>query len=123
MPYKSKILNKAIEYMYDSVCTVTEYKKVKNPVTKVTDYEEVVVLEGQPCKLSYEKITTVVQSESSAAVAQSVKLFISPDVLIKPGSKITVTTGNNTVDYTFSGMPARYQAHQEIILELFSGWA
>ena len=84
---------------------------------------EVVVLEDQPCRLSFEKLQTAIQSESAAAVAQGVKLFVSPDVFIKAGSKLTVSQNNRTTDYTCSGIPAVYPTHQEIMLELFEDFA
>jgi hypothetical protein len=113
---------KAIEAIYDGTLTVIEHQKIKDDITKVTGYKDVVVLEGQPCKLSFERITTAVQSESAASVAQTTKLFISPSVVIKPGSKISVTQSGVTADYKSSGIPAVYPTHQEIILDLFKDW-
>lgn len=113
---------KAIETTYDGVLTVTEHQKVKDEVTKVTGYKDVVVLIDQPCRLSFERLQTAIQSDSSASVAQTVKLFISPDIVIKAGSKITVTQAGVTTDYTCSGIPAVYLTHQEIILDLFKSW-
>lgn len=108
---------------YDGVCTVMERKKVRDDKTRLTAYENVVVLEDQPCHLVFRTISSAVQSESAVAVRQITKLLLSPDVTIKPGSKITVTQGGITTDYTRSGLPAVYATHQEIILDLFRGWA
>lgn len=113
---------RAIESTYDGVATVVEHKKVRNKETKLTEYEDAVVLERQPCRLSFSKVTAVVQGESAASAAQTTKLFISPDIHIKPGSKITVTQSGVTNDYTYSGVPATYATHQEIILDLFKEW-
>lgn len=114
---------KAIESTYQGVLVVTEHKKVKDEKSKLTSYKDEVVLENQPCKLSFERLQTAVQSESAASVTQITKLFLSPDIVIKAGSKITVTQAGVTADYTSSGIPAVYPTHQEIILELFRGWA
>lgn len=115
---------RAIEqYHYDGVCTVTEHKKVKDDKTKLTGFEDAVVLEDQPCHLVFKTITSAAQSESAAAIKQTTKLLLSPDVVIRAGSKITVTQEGVTADYTCSGVPAVYATHQEIILELFGGWA
>ena len=84
---------------------------------------EVVVLQDQPCRLSFEKLQTAIQSESAATITQSTKLFVSPDVTIKAGSKLTVTQDNATTDYTRSGVPSTYPTHQEITLELFKEYA
>lgn len=51
------------------------------------------------------------------------KLFISPDVAIKAGSKIIVTQHGRTTEYSNSGVPAVYPTHQEIMLTLFNGGA
>lgn len=114
---------KIIESTYDGIATVTEHIKVKDEKSKLTKYEESVVLENQPCKLSYETITNANQGESASSVKQVTKLFISPDIIIKAGSKITVTQAGVTIDYTCSGIPAVYDTHQEIILNLFERWA
>lgn len=113
---------KAIESTYDGVAVVEEYQQVKDEVTKLTSNEIVVVLENQPCRLSFEKLQIVNQTESAAEVTQTTKLFIAPDIEIKPGSKITVTQAGRTTEYTYSGVPAVYDTHQEIILDLFTDW-
>lgn len=113
---------KAIESTYTGLLTVTEHGKVRNEQTKLTEFEDRLVLENQPCRLSFESVAPVQQSETVAAVSQTVKLFISPDVVIKPGSKLTVTQNGVTTDYTGSGIPAVYPTHQEIMLDLFRRW-
>ena len=113
---------KAIEATYCGILSVSERQSVKDPVTHITHMEEVVVLENQPCKLSFETITTAIQTETAATISQAVKLFVSPDVTIKPGSKITVTQSGVTTAYSSSGVPAVYPTHQEIMLELFEKW-
>ena len=108
---------KAIEATYFGTLTVTEMKKDRDAKTKLTKTEPVVVLENQPCKLSFETLKSAVQTDSAATVAQITKLFVSPDVSIRAGSKITVTQDGVTTDYTRSGVPAVYPTHQEIVLE------
>lgn len=117
-----KAARKAIESTYQGAVMVTEHRKVKDEKTKLTSSEDVVVLENQPCKLSFERSQAAVQSDSAASVAQTTKLFVSPDVSIKAGSKITVTQAGVTTDYTSSGVPAVYPTHQEIMLDLFEDW-
>lgn len=114
---------KVIESTYSGSATVTEIKKVKDEKSRLTKTEPVVVLEKQPCKLSFETLKATVQTDSVATVTQITKLFISPDVSINAGSKITVTQDNVTTDYTSSGVPAVYPTHQEIVLELFEKYA
>lgn len=114
-----KAARKAQEQLYDGICTVTEYRKVKDEKTKLSGMSDVVVLEGQPCRISFSKVSAVVQSESAANAVQTIKLFISPDVIIQPGSKITATQNGVTTVYKSSGVPAVYATHQEIMLELY----
>lgn len=99
-----KAARKAIEATYFGTLTVTELQKVKNEKSKLMEESEVVVLQDQPCRLSFEKLQTAIQSESAATITQSTKLFVSPDVTIKAGSKLTVTQDNVTTDYTRSGV-------------------
>lgn len=114
---------KVIEAMYEDTLTVTEHVKEKNEKTKLMDSKEVVVLEDQPCKLSYENMAVASQTNTAASVAQVIKVFLAPEIKIKPGSKLTVTTAGMVQDYKQSGIPAIYPTHQEIILEVFERWA
>lgn len=112
----------AIEMMYQGTCTVTEHQKVKK-ANKTTGFQDVIVLENQPCKLSFSSITTTSQTETAALVAQTAKLLIAPEIQIKPGSKLTITQNGVITEYENSGEPALFNTHQEINLALFKGWA
>ncbi len=114
---------KAVEATYFGILTVTEMGKVKDEKSKLVKNGPVVVMEGKPCRLSFETLKAAGQSDSAAAIVQVTKLFVSPDVSIRPGSKITVTQDGVTTDYTCSGVPAVYPTHQEIVLELFEKFA
>jgi len=118
-----KQARKAIESLYDSTCTVVEYRKEKDPVTKKMVSKEVTEYKDKPCKLSYSSIGKSNQTEAANAVTQIIKVFIAPELDIKPGSKLVITSKGRTVEYKNSGVPAVYDTHQEIILELFRGWA
>ena len=117
-----KAARKAIESTYIGSLVVIEHQKVKDEETKLTSYKDVAVIENQPCKLSFEILKTASQSDSAATVTQTTKLFVSPDIVIKAGSKIRVTQAGIATDYTCSGVPAVYLTHQEIILDLFEDW-
>lgn len=112
----------ALESQYRGLATVIEYDNV-TAGDHLTKSIEKKVLENQACKLSYETVKQADQTEAAANVTQVVKLFVSPDVSIRPGSKITVTQAGVTADYTYSGVPAVYPTHQEIVLELYEGRA
>lgn len=117
-----KAARKAIESTYEGVCDVVEYGDILDEQTKITSQGEIVVLEGQPCKLSFETISAASQSDTVASVSQRTKLFISPEITVKSGSKIVVTQNGVITEYSASGEPAIYFSHQEIMLELFRGW-
>lgn len=100
--------------LYRDKCTIVEYQPIKDYITKRTNNKEVVVLENQPCKLSYKNITSTEQGKV-AKLTQTIKLFIAPNISVKAGSKLII----NNKEYVRSGEPAIYPSHQEIILELF----
>ena len=114
---------KALEATYEGLCTVYEYRDVTDEKTKLSSEEEVAVIEDQPCKLSFEKLNSVVQTETAAVQAQGVKLFLAPEIAGGSNSKIVVTQNGITNEYSASGIPAVYSTHQEITLESFRGWS
>jgi hypothetical protein len=118
-----KLQKKAIESIYEGVCTVTEYMKVTDDTTHITHNQEIVLLENEPCRLSFENIQVTDKTDTVSNTVQKIKLFISPNIVIKPGSKITVTQNGITSDYTYSSVPSVYLSHQEIVLELFKEYA
>ncbi|HJD00749.1 MAG TPA: hypothetical protein H9923_07425 [Candidatus Dwaynia gallinarum] len=115
-------IKKAKESMYTGLCTVVEYRKVKNE-NKSTGFEEVTVLENIPCKLSFKNISSSIETDKASVINQSISLILAPEVKINPGSKIIVTQNKIITIYKNSGEPAVYSTHQEIILELFKGWS
>ena len=113
----------AIESLYDGKCTITEHQKVKKE-NKSTGFQDVVVHEDIACRLSFKTSNNTNQTDTAAsAVVQSIKVFLAPEIQVKPGSKLTITQNGVTTEYKSSGEPALYETHQEIILELFKGWA
>lgn len=116
-----KLVKKAFESLYTGICTVTEQRKVQK-ANKSTGFENVVVLEDEPCRVSYKTINSSSLDDASASVKQVTVLFLSPLVKIRPGSKVRVTQNEVTVEYESSGQPAIYPSHQEVVLE-FKRWA
>lgn len=118
-----KAARQAQEATYEGLCTIFEYREVTDAKTKLSSEEGVAVVEDQPCKLSFEKLNSVVQTETTAVQTQGVKLFLAPEIGIGSNSKIVVTQNGVTEEYSASGKPAIYPTHQEITLELFRGWS
>lgn len=119
---KYDVARKLIESRYDMTCTVYEYQSVKGE-DKITKSQEVAVLSDQPCRISYENINSTNQSTGAAEQSIITKLFISPDIEIKAGCKISVTKGGKVENFQRSGRPAKYATHQEIMLTNFERWA
>lgn len=115
-------VRKAIEHGYVGCCDVIEYQKIKKE-NHSTGFQEIKVLENEPCRVSFKSISSASSSSGAIGISQEIKLFISPDLVIKEGSKIVVTQNGRTTQYKNSGVPAVYPTHQEIILKLFDRWA
>ena len=109
---------KAIESRYKGLCTILEKRKVKDEVTKATVLRDTVVLSNQPCRLSYSSSGTANQTDTVSNIEQAIKLFIAPEIKIVPGSKLRITQNEVTIDYISSGVPAIYETHQEVCLEI-----
>ena len=115
----SEILKSAretIHSMWDGLCTAFENKTSKDKYGIVSS-EKVEICKNEPCRLSFKNISQAEQTGLGANVSQVVKLFISPEVYIPPGSRIEVTQNNVTRRYKHSGISAVYTNHQEIVLE------
>lgn len=110
-------IRKIYESTYCDTCSITE--KVKHKTDVVISFENQVVVSGQKCKISFENIPSTSQSDTIAPMAQSIKLFLAPEIEVKPGSRIDVTHLGVTTSYKRSGKPAVYHTHQEIMLELW----
>lgn len=107
----------ALESTYEGLCTVSEMKDVKDPVSGKTRQEPVVVFADEPCGLSQSTLPSATQTVTSDRVEYDAKLFISPDVTIKPGSRITVQQNGMNFEGEQAGKPFRYPTHQEIKLK------
>lgn len=116
-------MRQAVESRYTGKCTVTEMQGAKDPVTNILKQVPVVVLTNQPCKMTHKSSDTTTVVNGVAVQAQSIKLLISPDIEIKPGSKITITQDGRTAEFKRSGLPAVYPSHQEISLVIFDKYA
>lgn len=114
---------KVVEETYDDVCRIYEKQSVKDPVTKVTRQEETVVQEKQSCHLSFSGAVSASGTGTATVVPQTIKLFLAPELEVKPGSKIEVIHQGHTECYGWSGKAAVYSSHQEIILELWREYA
>jgi hypothetical protein len=104
-------------------CTILEYENVTDPETFQTSKREVIVVEDEPCRVSFSSEAVTNPSTGVAEMSQFTVLFIRPDLEIDPGSIIEVTQNGRTTKYKRSGKPALYTNHQEIKLTLYEEYA
>lgn len=114
---------RAIEETYDGTCRIYGMRGVKDPETKVTRQEEALVQDGVPCHLSFSGAAPAAESSTVTAVQQTIKLFLAPELVIPPGSRIVVDQQGQCESYAQSGKAAVYSSHQEILLDLWKGYA
>ncbi|WP_340034034.1 ABC transporter ATP-binding protein [Paenibacillus sp. FSL H3-0302] len=107
----------AVESTYEGLCTVSEMKDVKDPVAGKTRQQTIIVLANEPCGLSQSSLPAATQTVTADQVNYDAKLFISPDVTIKPGSRITVQQNGMEFKGEQAGKAFRYVTHQEIKLK------
>lgn len=110
---------KAIEKLYDSVCTITRYKKEKDSTTKETKLvtEEPPVCVEQPCRISQKSLATNGQTEVQNSIRYEIKLFIAPEIEIRQGDEISVTCYGITSHYQAGEPFPPYPTHQEVSLQ------
>jgi hypothetical protein len=109
------IQRKAVERLYFDTCTVYGFEEVERE-NGSTGFEMRAVQSDLPCRLSYETVTNTEQTENVDKVVQTIKLFCSPNVIIKSGSRIDVSHNGEVKKFKSSGEPAVYKTHQEIVL-------
>jgi hypothetical protein len=127
----NKTHTNALKLLWTDVCTVTEFREYLKE-NKSSGFKEIIVYENIPCKLSFVSLQPVNQTETAAELikkaklfigSERVKLFIGNDVVIRPGSKLTVKRKNRIYEFKQSGNPAVFGSHQEIMLVPFESYA
>jgi hypothetical protein len=115
--YKSQ-MRKAVESLYDCTCTIRNYEKYKDPVTKETKtgINPVPKYENEPCRVSKQSLSKNNQTETVNKIVYEVKLFISPEVEINQGDEIEVTNKLGIKEKYKAGEGFPYNSQQEVIL-------
>ena len=112
----------ALKILWKDTFSVIEYQQVKKP-NGSTGFTEVMVLDGEPCKLSFSNLREVNQNDANAVIVQSTKLFFENRIEVKSGSKIIVKREGRTFEFSQSGEPGIFFSHTEITLVPWKGWA
>ena len=110
-----------LESTYMDLVNVFEQKEVTRP-NGSTGFEPVKVIDNEPCRLSFSSVNSANQGDGVATVVTVVRLFISPDIYIRPGSRLVVKHQGRENEYGLSGEPAIYGTHQEFVLQSFGGY-
>lgn len=105
--------------LWNGRCTIWEYENVTDPDNFQTSQREVMVVENEPCRISYSTEAVTNPESGVAEMSQFTVLFIRPDLDISAGSVVEVTQHGRTTKYRRSGKPAVYTHHQEIRLTLY----
>lgn len=112
-----------IRKLFTDLCTI-ETSVETTDIYGGTSYEDVILCENEPCRISYSTFKNADDSNNGASnISQIIKLFIREDLNIPTGSRLTVTRGSVTGEYKASGVPAIHSNHQEINLELVKKYA
>lgn len=117
------MVNNPLALLWKGRCTIWEYEDVTDSYTHQTTQEPVIVVEDEPCRISFNSEPVTDLGEGVAKMSQFTVLFIRPGLEIEPGSIIEVTQNGVTTKYQRSGKPAIYTNHQEIYLTLYEDYA
>lgn len=117
------VVKRAIESLYEGKCSVYGYGVVVDEKTHLKSNKEYLIYDSVSCRLSIKNVNSAISSEAASSIVQEVKLFLSPDYEIKAGCKIVATQNGVTTAYKNSGQANVKSNHQEIVLEMFEGWA
>ena len=104
-------------------CTIWEYEDVTDPNTHQTSQELVMVVEDEPCRISYSSEAVTNPATGVAEMSQFTVLFIRPNLEIPAGSVIEVTQHGRVTKYGQSGKSTVYTNHQEVRLTLYEDYA
>lgn len=113
----------ALRKLWNDTCNVYIQEKTINEINKRTEFVETLVIENEPCKLSFNSLNTVENINNAPSITQTITIFLDNELEIPSGSKIVVTRQNKQFVYKQSGQPRLFSNHQEIKLELFERWA
>lgn len=117
------MVNSPLSILWSGRATILEYEDITDPVTHQTTQKEVIVVEDEPCRISFTSEHITDPNTGVAKMTQFITLFIRPDLTIDAGSVIEVTQNGRTTKYQRSGKPSVYTNHQEIELTLYEDYA
>jgi len=123
MVINNQAVRKALALLNNCTYSVLEYQEIKDSITGKVTHKEVPTQGGLPGKISFSTVKQAQESEVNSTAQQVVKLFYEPHIEIKAGSKIVVVHKGQVYNYKNSSEPSRFESHNEILLEKFTGYA
>lgn len=118
-------IKKAIEPLYTDTCTVYERKPVYNDGR--TAFEGRIKYDCVPCRVSAKAYlfgeNAGSENRNILKVTKKVKLFVPPEYVIEPGSRIKVMSKNRETIYAKSGEMSFYTSHNEVMIEKEKNYA
>ncbi|MEG6521133.1 ABC transporter ATP-binding protein [Desulfotomaculum sp. 1211_IL3151] len=106
---------RAIEKLYDSLATISRYRKGKKPSGETAQVLQL-LHKDIPCRISQKALGSNGQTEAQNEIQYETKLFLAPEVEICQGNAIVVTRAGVARTYT-AGEPFLYPTHQEVSLQ------
>lgn len=103
---------------------IYEYINDTDQITHITRSGREVKVNNDPipCRLSHSSNNDIEKGDGGE-LTQSIKVFVSSEINIKPNSTLVITQHGRTNAYVGSSIPRVYTHHQEIELRLKEGWA
>ncbi|MGL4790493.1 MAG: hypothetical protein ACRCW1_03705 [Anaerotignaceae bacterium] len=107
------IIRKEAEKFYNSTFNIYEFKATQGIINNV---EKVCIVENIPCRIVFKSSSSSAVNQQWAEVSQKILLFTNPDIVIKEGSSIEVTSNAQVIKYKLAGVPCVYKSHQVVEL-------
>ena len=122
MVVPNDLVRKAIESRYNATCSIYVYENVFDEKTKQTSQQRKVLVENQPCRLSYQTqaFASLVSEQKDGVPSnyQGTKIFISPDLDVPENSEIDVIWFGRELKFKRTSVPVIHTNHQEIMVEV-----
>lgn len=117
------VRTKILSRMWTDRCDVYVSEQTTQSDTGRTVMQERRLHQDILCRVSFRRgieAMGVVRDVQGAAMesVQVVRLFLTPDIEIPPGSRVIVRRGNGqTLHFARTGVPAVFEGHQEVRME------
>lgn len=115
-------MQSVLHEMFDGVCSIWSMEQEKD-ADGIWRQKEVLTAADVPCHLSFISAGAAQNDGKGSRVRAAAKLFIAPELTVKPGSKVCVRQQQREYCLICSSLAVVYRWHQEIELCLPEDWA